>query len=285
MVLTKHTGIRGNFPYRVTIAAPDFTRTERFLHVAGSGDYFGFDNPLAGRAYDERSYSASNQMLRRSLTQWSTITPAGGHPRNPHVTKTVSLILDTSGNALATTLISQYDADLNVTSVDKYDFASIDQGTAQTGAITSIASGALLRKEEITYLVNDASIAAGVRQTYRDPNLTRLVSSSRIRNSRMLSWPKPPSCTTRPLICCPLMAESLAGLILRPVHAACPTTTRSWLDTSDSWLEAHMHYDRCGNLRKTVDPLAMVRKCSTAVPFTMHIPPSLFQRIRTAAVR
>jgi RHS repeat-associated protein len=251
-------GVDLNSGYRVTMTAPNLTRTERLLHVGGSGGYFGFDNPLAGKAYEERSYNAANQMLRRRLTQWSTITPPGGQPRNPHVTKTVSLILDTTGNALATTAISQYDQDLNVTSVEKYDFASIDQGTAQTGAITSIASGALLRKEETTYLVNDVSIAAGIRQTYRDHNLIRLVSSSRIRNSADAIVAQAALVYDEASYMLPSYGSVTGWIDPQTNPRGLPTTTRSWLDTTNSWLEIHMHYDRCGNPRKTTDALGNV---------------------------
>ena len=65
----------------VSITAPDNTRTERLLHYSTGVAYFGFDNPLAGMAYDERTYNAAGQMLRRTLTDWATEVSAESVPR------------------------------------------------------------------------------------------------------------------------------------------------------------------------------------------------------------
>src|SRR5207237_2835421 len=87
--------------------------------------------------------------------------------RNPRPTKEVDIILDTGGNALTVTTTYEYDADLNQTAVRHYDFASVDQTTAQTGAISALPVGTLLRTDEVTYLVNDPTIAQSTRDAYR----------------------------------------------------------------------------------------------------------------------
>jgi len=90
--------------YTVRSTAYDDTYTERVLHVSalsGTDVTFGFDDPLAGMVKEERVFNSSIQMLRRTLTEWWTVTPAGSdRPRDPHVNKTVSLILDTVGGSI-----------------------------------------------------------------------------------------------------------------------------------------------------------------------------------------
>lgn len=243
----------GISPYKTTVTAPNGTRTEQFLGTGG-GSYFGFENPLTGMAYEARTYNSTYQMLRRTLTEWSTVTPPGSaQQRNPLVTKSINLILDTGGNALAVAGTTQYDADLNPISSSAYDYASVDPTTAQTGAIGSIPMGTLMRTQETTYLVNDTSISSTVRQTYRDRQLLGLPSSSRVKNAggsivaqseikydeaayplltygAVTGWTDP--------------ATTVRGL---------PTTSRSWLNTTGGWLESHAQYDQCGSARNSWD--------------------------------
>ncbi|HEV7904480.1 MAG TPA: hypothetical protein VGO96_11620, partial [Pyrinomonadaceae bacterium] len=233
-----------------TTTAPEgVTRSERVLYSSGTGDY-GFGNPLAGMISEERVYNASNVMLRRTLNGWSVITPAGStRARDPHLTKSVSLILDTGGNALASTTEMHYDADLNVDWTKKYDYASVASSTAQTGAITSIPNGALVRTDETTYLVNDTAISSTVRQSYRDRNLTGLPSSSRIKNSAGTIVAQ--SEYKYDEAAYPLLTYGAVTGWTDPATSVRgnATTTRSWLDTASAWVEAHAQYDQTGNAR------------------------------------
>ncbi len=87
--------------------------------------------------YDERVYAPASQggaMLRRTLSEWiaSGPTPGGAATatRDPRVTKTVEMLLDINGNALASTTTYNHDADLNTIETKQYDYAQIDQNTA-----------------------------------------------------------------------------------------------------------------------------------------------------------
>lgn len=249
------TGVVNGTYVTATMTAPDGTRTERLIHASGGVSDFGFNNALSGMTYDERIYNPANQMLRRTLTQWSTTTYAGsnGRPRNPHVTKTVSLVLDTGGNALAATTEMHYDSDLNVDWTKKYDYASVASTTAQTAAIGSIPSGALLRIDETTYLVNDSSISASIRQSYRDRNLIGLPSSSRVKNAAGTVVAQSEfkyDEAAYPILTYPTVTGwTDPGTNVR----ANATTARNWLDTTNTWLETHAQYDQTGNARKSWD--------------------------------
>jgi RHS repeat-associated protein len=251
-----------------TSTAPDGTRSERLLYASPHAGSFGFESPLAGRGYDERSYNSANQMLRRMLTAWSTVTPAGSsQPRNPHVTKIVGFLLDTGGNALAGATEMHYDADLNVDWVKKYDYASVAASTAQTGAIGSIPTGALIRTDETTYLISDPSIPSTTRDAYRARNILALPTSLRVKNAAgtivSQSEIKYDEAGYAPLACGATVGwtDPGAGVVRGNV-----TTTRSWLDTTNTWVEMHAQYDACGNVRKAWDAkgnLSQVEYAST----------------------
>jgi len=177
--------------YTARVTSPNGSYAERDLHIGKGGDFvrFGFDDARAGRAYDERAYSGAGQLLRRTLTKWeiSGPSPSTGHStatRDARVTKAITLLLDTGGNALAQSATMAYDADLNVIQTRQYDYASVSQSTATSSPannqpatvhafIDSFPIGALLRTEEKTYLVNDPDYSS-VAANYRARNLIAL---------------------------------------------------------------------------------------------------------------
>ena len=76
---TSHVTPQG---YKVTTNNPDGTSTQRFLH-RGNDDCngcgvgtFGYDNGLAGMAYEERGYDSSStpKLLSKKLTHWTLTT-------------------------------------------------------------------------------------------------------------------------------------------------------------------------------------------------------------------
>src|SRR5262249_32180108 len=102
-------------PYRTITTAPNCTRTERLIYGGAPGGNlpapFGFEDPREGMSYEGRTYNPSNQMLRRSLTEWQVSGPQpGGYvsaQRDPRVTRSVNLLLDTGGNVLAANTTTQ----------------------------------------------------------------------------------------------------------------------------------------------------------------------------------
>jgi RHS repeat-associated protein len=245
-----------NPPYKVTITAPDGSRTERLLHATRSHPAFRLDDVRDGMPYEERVFSSTGQMVRRKLTEWTGTYNGRTYPiRDARVMKEVEIILDTGGNALTTTTSYEYDtnpatfANLNVIATNRYEFASLDQYTAQNGDISQMPLGALARREETSYLYDS---------TYTTRNMTSLPSSTRIKNgsstivaqSEMLydeaSYPL-------------LIYGSVTGWSDPSTTArGNVTTVRRWLDTTGGWLETHAQFDQVGNPRKSWDALGRV---------------------------
>src|SRR5262249_29180957 len=146
--LTQYTAAKINtVTYKTTVQGPDGARSERYMHASDPFPVkYGFDDARNCRAYDERVYSATGQMLRRTLTEWTVTGPvgAGAQPsatRDARITKRVAIQLDTSGDALAQTTTTTYDDDLNPTLTNTYAFVPVNQTTAQTGEIGAMPAG------------------------------------------------------------------------------------------------------------------------------------------------
>jgi RHS repeat-associated protein len=250
--------------YTSSVTAPDSSRSEQNLHVTDGSASYGFDNSRAARAYEQRVYNAGNQMLRRTLTEW-TETP-GPNPflysgRDARVNKTVEILLDTGGNALAATTTTGYDADLNVITASKYDYASVNPTTAQTGAIGSIPNGALTRIDAATFLVNDPNYAS-VQAAYRARHLISLPTEQLVKNAAgtviaatKLNYDE----AAYP----PLTYASVTGWTdPGSIYRGNATTTQRWQNfngtsfqtyPSGSFIVTHAQPDQCGNVRKVWD--------------------------------
>ncbi len=271
-----------------TVIGPTGAKSERVMHTSDSAivylSHFGFEDVRAGRAYEERTYAASGQMIRRTLVEWTMDVTQLPSPyesttvtRNPRGTKKVEILLDTGGNALATTTITSYDNDLNVIAINRYAYVSVNPTTAQTGDINSFPLGTLLRTEETTFLVNDANIPQATRDAYRARHLISLPSYMRVKNGAtivaetqfkydepaypLLTYGSTPTGWTNPNV-------NERGNM---------TTTRRWLNLSGStaqtypngsFLEAHAQYDQCGNLRKVWDGNGKITETSYADSFS-----------------
>src|SRR5258706_2723798 len=144
--------------YPLSVTAPDGTRSDTYLSAAQNSQLnnFGYQDARAGLPFDERIYAPAAQggaMLRRTLIDYEQASATYSRPspgtgtytayRNARPIKTVSLILDTGGNALASTNTTGYDATYqftvgpDATSSNQYDYASVDPTTAQSATILS----------------------------------------------------------------------------------------------------------------------------------------------------
>jgi RHS repeat-associated protein len=167
-----------------TVTAPDGSYTETYFFSAQviQSNNFGYGDARNGMVYEERAYAAGGTMLRRSLTDYaqtsSTLTnprppntvPSGSYTayRNARPTKTVSLILDTGGGALAKTITYEYAPNgyefttgLDRTaSTETYFATNVNQTTAQSGAIDLIPAGPTASRAVTTY-INDSAYQTG----------------------------------------------------------------------------------------------------------------------------
>jgi YD repeat-containing protein len=252
-------------PATRTVTNPSGVKDERVLHTEYATTYFGFQDVRAGHAYEERTYNASNQMMRRTLVEWTMDGPLpGGYAlatRNPRGTKKVEILLDTAGNASAAMTLSTYDADLNEIKTERYGYVSVSQSTGQTAAISAFTPGSLLRTEETTYLVNDPDYA-GVAAQYRNRHLLGLPTKKLVKNGAgqiVAATEYKYDEAAYPL----LTYASVSGWTNpSTTYRGNVTTARSWNNngnqawagwTSGSWIETHTQYDQCGNVRKAWD--------------------------------
>lgn len=249
-----------------TVTNPSGSRAERTLIAASINTHFGFEDARTGKATEERTYNASNQLIRRTLVDWTQDgNLPGGHSeakRNPRPTKKVEVLLDTAGNALAAMTIPTYDADLNEIKSEQYDYTQVSLSTGQTGAITAFTAGTLLRTEETTYLVNDTTISQSIRDAYRARNMLGLPSKKLIKNGSgvvvaAMEYKYDEAAYA------PLTYASVTGWTNpATTYLGNVTTVRAWDNngnqawvnwTTGTWIETHTQYDQCGNVRKSWD--------------------------------
>jgi RHS repeat-associated protein len=249
-----------------SVTAPDGSVTVTWYYKSWETNIkYGFDDARAGMAREERVYKTLNgPMLRRRLMQLVMDGPLpGGYStakRNARVTKTVEIILDTGGDALAALTELTYDADLNVINTKRYGYVPIIQSTAQTGDFASMPSlnTTLLRTEETDYLTNNSS--------YRDRNLLALPIATRVKDGvgnivaqSSISYDEPAY---------PLLTYGAVTGWSDPGTTARgnATTTGSWLNTTGTYLQTHAQYDQSGSVRNVWDAkgnLSQVEYAST----------------------
>src|SRR5713226_7948449 len=244
-------------PYKVTMTAPDGTYTERYLYSSTGLPSFGFEDRRVGRAYDERVYSASGAMLRRTLTDWvvsgSTLGGNSNATRNPRVAKSVDIVLDTgTSNALVKTTIPgydltyQFDVGADQTSVAEYDWATTDQSTAQTAAIAAMPLGALVCTTQTSFLTSNVN--------YRSRNILGLPGSATVYKGA----PSDNIVVAQSSVSYDEYSLTNPGSVAswtdpQTVYRGNATTTSHWLNTSNTYLQTHASYDQFCNVRTATD--------------------------------
>jgi RHS repeat-associated protein len=272
---TWHYSVNPDASYIVTETGPDNARVERYIHRENDAGHqnFGINDARTGRVYDERVYTPGNTMIRRTLTEWArTIInyPPGIQTtkfatRNPRPVRIVEILLDTGGNALSKTTTMNYDADLNVIARNYYNYIPIDPSLAQTGDIGSIPQGALLKTEELTYLVNDPGIDQGIRDGYRSRNLLSLPTKSVVKDgsgtvvsAAQYNYDE----SAYPLSAYPAVINWADP---QSTYRGNVTTKRNWVNVDSgsisawvdwnagNWITTHSWYDQCGNVVRAKD--------------------------------
>jgi RHS repeat-associated protein len=250
----------------VCMTAPDGTVTVRKMFFDENASFgYSYSGARAGMPYEEQFLSppdgaGNRQMLRRKLTEWTQTgtTAVNQHAqqatRNARVTKEVSIILDTGGDALATTTTYDYDADLNVIATKHYDFIQVSQQTAQTADISSFASGAPVRTDETVFLVNDPNVDVSTRNAYRDHNLLALPTVTRVHQGDVTG---PVVAETR-MRYDELALMGYSGGVTSWTDPGTTvrgnvTTVSRWLDTTNTWLSTQAQYDQTGNVCSSWD--------------------------------
>ncbi len=261
-------------------------------NIEGSGAY-ELPEWSDGHPYKVDSFDSDGTLVRRDLTGWEKPTLnwwTGGStvraPDDARVGKTISLIFENS-KALATLSTSSYDdngiADekyfpfLNVKAQKTYHYKAVNPGTAQSSSIDQIASlfgtGELATTGETDYSYDSGYKARGILSLVTesralnpaDQNDILSKSQTVYDNSLPAGVPGYPyslhtygtgnsmDCTSSGQICWANPNGPSGALNLS--YRGLPTTARSWVKETSSWIEVQMQYDQFGNPVKTKDPI------------------------------
>lgn len=258
-------------PFVLVLTAPGPTgaangiQTKTYLYnEPNPQNNFGYDDALNGMPYEQRIYAPASEggvLLRRTVTRWDKSTGTYNRPspgtgtytasRNARPVKTVSIWLDTGGEALAAASTFGYDTDywwsvgLDRTSSSEYGFTLVDQYTAQNGTVDSIPLGTLVRTTNTTYTTSDLN--------YRNRNILGLPTYSSISDANgvvaqtFIDYDQ----SAYPLLS---VAPAVGWNDPQTIYRGNPTTVRKWLNyPSITWIQTHTQYDQYGNVRKTWD--------------------------------
>ncbi len=295
--------------YTTKVIAPNNSYSERDLQVGkggGGNTLFGFDDARAGRAYDERTYTAGGQLLRRTLTKWEVTGPVPAAPtgeptatRNARVTKVIQILLDTGGNALAKTTTMAYDADLNVTETKHYDYASITQTLATSNPAntqpatinafidSSFPLGTQINTEKALFFLSDSAYSASWT-TYRNRNLLALPTKTWVETLGGTITARTEYIYDEAAYA-PLTNTPAAGQWSDPGTTArgTATTVQRWLNISTDlatgttttyawpngqWLVTHTQTDVCGSVRKMWDARGKVSEITYSNTYAYAYP-------------
>lgn len=259
----------------LVVTAPDQSRTETFLFTFPLGpnsENFGYRDQRHGLIKEVQTYSSGNVMLRRVLYEYAQSSatndkpapPQGSSPglytayRNARLTKQVSLILDTGGNALAATETHEYaqanQADYEFsTGLDRSatvttHFESIPPSIATSGVIGDIGAGDTASRVETVYLNHSA---------YQNRHLLSLPTSITVKgivDNTLQTVARTESFYDE--VGYPLLTYSdLTGADYTNPNTTArgnATTVKRYVDAAATIaLQTHAQFDQCGNLRKT----------------------------------
>ena len=258
-------------PYKVIITAPDATRTEQLLYDEPSYTIappqpYGYGDIKSGRAYEERSYSATGELLRRHLTKYATtdsqVAIVTGNSviasRDLRPTREINITFEpNAGSALAamsettydTNSDAQYFASLNPIQSKPYNFIAQDLSSAQTSDIDTLAaqfsSSNLAKSAETDYLYDS---------NYKARNIVTLPIESRVKDAA--GNVKAKSQTAYDEAAYPIISAGTDAQWTDPQtsYRGNVTTARSWTDVANNqFVETHAEFDNFGNLRKSWD--------------------------------
>jgi RHS repeat-associated protein len=263
--------------YHVITYAPDYSWTEQLIHDEWRDEAYpyGFGEGRIGRAYETRTYKEyregypdKDKLLHRTLTEWMNtgpvtingVTGQSGATRDLRPSRSVEISFE-DGNTEALAKLSTIDYDtagsndleqfaaLNPKQSKTYKYRALDLSTAQTATLLAIAG---------TFTASDVASISETDYLY-DANYKARGIVGLARERRVIE-PAISAVATRMQ-----MAYDEPGYGLLPCGATAgwtdpgsdyrsnTTTTRNWVSTSNTWIETHAQYDRCGNLRKSWD--------------------------------
>ncbi len=182
------TSIDDASTYRSVTTNPDGSQLTKLVHRGGSGR-FGFDSALSGMTFEEYVHTQSSMIVSMKRTNWSFSTrgifdgesPVSIAEWHPRISSIESTTFDVLGRAAKAVNVMTYESETElgqpstpvlVKKVDEFDFVPGNQPTPELP----------IRSTVNTFLINDQSIDATIRETYRNLNLVNLMTSIDIRD-------------------------------------------------------------------------------------------------------
>jgi RHS repeat-associated protein len=267
--------IVGDHGYMVTTTMPDRTYTQRLLHRGYgrcTGCYpslgtWGYDNILSGRAYEERSFSETGQLMTKKLTHWAkTSFPNSGNRTkdwHPRATQEESIIYDENANGVSATIRFQYEGDLGLR-----ETPVLVKSSTQYAYVAKPGSNSLLPNDppdpdptpvptpipptplktiESTFLVNDPNISQDVRNIYINQNMVGLTTVTTVRDGALAVVSR--------------VETKYDEDGYSPLYRGNPTTSRVWDSgkgaetNANAYVVARAKFDPYGNQIATIDAL------------------------------
>ncbi|HEY6807101.1 MAG TPA: DUF4214 domain-containing protein [Pyrinomonadaceae bacterium] len=263
--------------YTQTLTAPDGVRTETDsynLYDPQNNNTFGYLDGRNGVPYEERIYAPASQggaLLRRTLTDWTTSNTTNTRPspgsgsyvamRNPKATKTVTVFLDTDGDALSASSTFSYDMStqsnyeftvgLECTGTSEYGFKNVLQSTAGSGAIGLMPLGNLVKSTSTSYLTSNSNYRN--RNILGFPTTTSISDANGLVSQNIITYD---DYASRSLMSFgPVIGWSDPQTDFR----GNPTSSSVRLDyPSVTWIQTQTQFDQYGNARKFWDGMGRV---------------------------
>ncbi|MGB7070675.1 MAG: hypothetical protein WBD22_14375, partial [Pyrinomonadaceae bacterium] len=252
----EYSGVRDASSYTVATENPDGTRLERYLHpgnpFSDNPTPFGYDNILAGMAFEERVYdnTSPGKIVSKKLSTWTktvaaydpyTLSQSGQwHPR---ATAEESIIYDAAANGISATATFEYEGDLSQKETPlllkkSSQYAFVSAGSPLPSSPVKIS--------ESTFLINDPDLPQSTRDIYKNQNMTGLVTATQIKDSAGTAVSRSE------------MVYDESGYSPNAGRGN-PTTARVWDSTKgtisnpSAYIETHAKFDQWGNQYEVID--------------------------------
>ncbi|QQS32776.1 MAG: RHS repeat-associated core domain-containing protein [Acidobacteriota bacterium] len=258
--------------YWTRVTNPDGTYTVRIIKQGLAPGYlkYGFDDATAGSILEERFYTASDSMIRRTLNSYTMEGPrgSGAHQnatRDPRLEKSISITIEpNSSTALMTMTENEFDwhsdleyfAYLNVKRVKEHGYVTVSKAAAEYvlnnfGTFSAYFNPqTLVRITEYDYLYDGQ---------YKSRYIHGLVTETRIKDENGNVKAKTQyfyDQSGHTLSSSGTMPTAAAGSWVDPNTSILGnlTSVKSYYDIANGYfVETKNYYDQFGNLRKTRD--------------------------------
>jgi hypothetical protein len=264
--------------YKVKMTAPDNSYTERYLFDQDSDLQapYGFGNIAIGAPYDERVYSTTGELIKRKLTKYVktghlpsgyteatrdfrpnkeiTVTSEPGY--SYALVKMSEIIYETPGQNDVPSDAS-YFAALNQKQIKTFHSIALSTSTA-ADPNTNIDTFINLFANSTPASVNEADYL--YNSNYKDKNITGLTTEARILNPSNPTdiWSESQVVYDEQNQYYSMIDYGSTTSYEAPTGTNTflrgnPTTKKTWIKDSNSWVEKHTQFDNFGNVRKVWD--------------------------------